>query len=219
MDPVRRCARHGFFAGATCPACDAAGDPVVDGDRRVRLSRFLSGALRHFPREVGLDLDEAGWTSREAFVDAACRKYDWADAETVEGVVATDPKGRFERRESRVRAVYGHSVAVDVDRDSGRERTADDETPDRLYHGTAPENRAAIETEGLRPMGRREVHLSPSLEEARAVGRRHATDPVVFVVDAAAMRADGRRVSKRGTSTYTTDAVPPTYLRRVDREG
>lgn len=63
-------------------------------------------------------------------------------------------------------------------------------------------------------MSRQQVHLSESCEAARRVGRRHAADPVVLVVDAAAMLADGRRITKRGRETYATDAVPPRYLSR-----
>ncbi|MFC6723186.1 RNA 2'-phosphotransferase, partial [Halobium palmae] len=135
MDPVKRCPNpdHGFFADATCPACERAGECVLNADRRERLSKFLSGALRHFPDDAGLTLDGAGWAGFDALVDAASEKYDWADELSVEGVVDADPKGRFERRDDRIRAAYGHSVNVDIDVDT--ESAAD--APDRLYHGTA----------------------------------------------------------------------------------
>ncbi|MFC4552180.1 RNA 2'-phosphotransferase, partial [Halorussus sp. GCM10023401] len=84
--------------------------------------------------------------------------------------------------------------------------------PDALYHGTAPENVEAILSEGLKPMGRQEVHLSGTPAQAREVGRRHAADPALLEVNAAAMLADGNRISKRGPETYTADAVPPAYL-------
>ncbi|MFB6151947.1 MAG: RNA 2'-phosphotransferase [Haloarculaceae archaeon] len=223
---VRACDAHGYFEGERCPVCDAAGRPVLGGDRRRRLSKFVSGALRHFPGDAGLDLDGAGWTAFDDLAAAVERKYDWADREALAAVVATDPKGRFERTgggnaaggtgpsrtdtagpgDDRVRAAYGHSVDVDLE-------AGDGPVPDTLYHGTAPANRAAILREGLRPMDRQRVHLSGTVEAAREVGRRHADDPVVFAVDAAAMLADGRDVTKRGPTVYTTDRVPPEYLR------
>jgi len=61
-------------------------------------------------------------------------------------------------------------------------------------------------------MGRQRVHLSGDVETARDVGTRHADDPVVFEVDAAAMARDGHAVAKRGEATYTTEHVPPKYL-------
>jgi putative RNA 2'-phosphotransferase len=226
VEPVRRCPEHGVVAGGDCPDCGRDGELVLRAERRERLSRFLSGALRHFPADVGLSLDDAGWADRRSLVAAASRKYGWADEAAVEGVVATDPKGRFERHGDRVRAVYGHSVDVTIEsaEDAGDAGGAENAgaggrsrgTPDRLYHGTAPGNADPIEREGLRPMGRQEVHLSETAAGARQVGRRHAAEPIVFVVDAAAMRADGRRLSRRGEATWTADRVPPSYLERLD---
>lgn len=206
-DPVFRCPDHGLTADPACPECGADAREVLSGDRRRRLSKFLSGALRHFPDDAGIALDDRGWADYDDLVAAATRKYDWADPEHVAAVVETDPKGRFERRGDTIRAAYGHSVDVDLE-------TEESGVPDRLYHGTAPENVDAILSEGLRPMGRQEVHLSETPAEAREVGRRHAPDPVVFEVDAAAMVADGLRVTKRGEGVYTADSVPLAYLER-----
>ncbi|MFC6757240.1 MULTISPECIES: RNA 2'-phosphotransferase [Haloarcula] len=206
---VRRCDDHGFFEGDSCPHCEADGEHVVDGDRRRQLSKFVSGALRHFPDDAGLDLDGNGWTALPDLVDAVESKYNWPDRETVDAVVVTDPKGRFERDpggdSDRIRAAYGHSVDVTIEADGGP-------VPDTLYHGTAPRNVAAIAEEGLRPMNRQRVHLSASVETATEVGSRHADDPVLLEVDAAAMEADGLEIAKRGEATYTTDRVPPAYL-------
>jgi putative RNA 2'-phosphotransferase len=196
-DAVRRCEDHSYFDGEQCPVCDAHGQLVLAGDRRRRLSKFCSGALRHFPADVGLSLDAAGWTPLDDLASAVEHKYDWATREHFDAVVATDPKGRFERDERDgtpiVRAAYGHSVDVDLD---ARETPV----PDTLFHGTAPDSVDAIRTEGLVPMGRQQVHLSGSVERAREVGRRHATDPAVFAVDAARLAGDGHDVTKRGRS-------------------
>jgi putative RNA 2'-phosphotransferase len=205
-DPVRRCPDHGYADGAC--SCGAGGETVLSGDRRTRLSKFLSGALRHFPHDAGLSLDDRGWAAWADLVATATDRYPWADEAAVAGVVAADPKGRFERDGDRVRAAYGHSVDVTL-------APTDAPVPDRLYHGTAPGNAEPIEAEGLRPMGRQQVHLSASVDDARAVGRRHAPDPVVFAVDAAGLVADGHRVTKRGHETYTVDEVPPAYLTRL----
>ncbi|GGK69894.1 RNA 2'-phosphotransferase [Haloarcula sebkhae] len=215
-DAVRRCPEDGFFEGDTCPVCGGAGAQILDGARRRQLSKFVSGALRHFPEDAGIEVDEAGRTDFDSLRSAVKRQYDWADGEALAGVIATDPKGRFERTEAssessaaaagdRVRAAYGHSIDVTLD-------GADDPVPATLYHGTAPRNADSIREAGLKPMGRQQVHLSESVATAREVGRRHAADPVVFVVDAAAMQADDRRIVKRGTETYTTARVPPQYL-------
>ena len=239
--PIRTCPEHGPFSAADgsgdgCPACGDRGTALLSGERRRRLSKFVSGALRHFPDDAGLELGEQGWTPYDDLVAAVERKYDWADERRLAAVIATDPKGRFERTSGkpgaesagdRVRASYGHSVDVDLESEvqsasdsrAGSEAIRETEptdsrapVPDELYHGTAPENLPSIREEGLRPMSRQRVHLSESLEAARRVGRRHAPEPEILRVDAASMLADGRRITKRGRETYTTDAVPPSYL-------
>lgn len=203
------CDDHGYADGERCPVCGTEGRRVLGEERRTRLSKFLSGALRHFPDDAGLSLDDRGWADYGALVGAAAATYPWATPERVEAVVATDPKGRFERRGDLVRAAYGHSVDVDLE-------PSEAAVPDRLYHGTAPRHLDAIETEGLRPMGRQRVHLSGTPEGAREVGRRHADDPVLLAVDARAMERDGFVVDERGADTYTAERVPPAYVERVD---
>jgi putative RNA 2'-phosphotransferase len=59
---LRACESHGYFEGETCPECSAEGRHVLDGSRRTRLSKFVSGALRHFPDDAGIPVDERGWT-------------------------------------------------------------------------------------------------------------------------------------------------------------
>ncbi|QRV16531.1 RNA 2'-phosphotransferase [Haloterrigena salifodinae] len=236
-EPIRTCAAHGPYSSADgrCPVCDARSGVLLSGDRRRQLSKFISGALRHFPEDVGLELDERGWTDYEALTDAVEWKYDWAEPRHVPAVIAIDPKGRFERTgaggiddgtgNGLVRASYGHSVDVELESEAlyasdsrvGSAATHETEptdapVPDELYHGTAPANLASIREDGLRPMSRQQVHLSGSREAARRVGQRHANDPVVLVVDATAMLADDQCITKRGRETYTTDAVAPEYI-------
>ena len=213
-DPVRRCPVHGYVPGRRCD-CGREGDPVLDGDRRTRLSKFLSGLLRHFPDDYGVELDAGGWADRAAVEAVAADRYGWVDAEAVAAVVAADPKGRFETRSGEVRAAYGHSADVDLDVADG-ETPGETDVPETLYHGTAPGNLDAILEEGLRPMERQAVHLSADVETARAVGRRHADEAAVLEVDAAGMRDDGFRVAERGPATYTAARVPPAYLSRLD---
>ncbi len=209
MAAIRSCEDHGYFDADVCPACGAAGTHVLSGDRRRRLSKFLSGLLRHFPDEYGLALSARGWADRDAVDTVVTERYEWAGPTAVAAVVGTDPKGRFEYTGGRIRAAYGHSVDVTL-------ADGDGPVPETLYHGTAPSTVDAIRREGLQPMGRQLVHLSASVADAREVGRRHASDPIVLAVDAGAMLADGRQVTKRGESVYTTEAVPPRYLHRPE---
>ena len=205
MSAIRRCDEHGFFDTETCPVCDVADEHVLSAKRRTRLSKFLSGALRHFPDDVGLEIDDRGWTEYEALVETVTNHYSWAEPGHVAAVIETDPKSRFERHTGRVRAAYGHSIDVELE-------ATDMPVPDRLYHGTAPANWSAIFREGLQPMNRQAVHLSETPAEARDVGRRHASAPMVLEIGARGMAENGRQITKRGRGVYTTEAVPSEYV-------
>ncbi|MCL9812888.1 RNA 2'-phosphotransferase [Natranaeroarchaeum aerophilus] len=217
MSNLGICNRHGYVSGTSCPDCGDAVDVVLASGRRTQLSKFLSGALRHFPDDAGLVLDERGWTTFDSVVDVVTDRYDWATREHVEAVVLTDPKGRFERdtgsedsyAAGRIRAAYGHSVDVNLD-------PGETPVPDTLYHGTAPRHVDAILAEGLKPMSRQKVHLSGTRESALSVGERHADDPVLLVVDARRLQADGQRILKRGEDVYTTDRISAEYLEPVE---
>lgn len=144
-EPIRLCDDHGAFPAGRegCPVCDARGSELLSGSRRRRLSKFTSGALRHFPDDVGLELDDHGWVDYDDLAAAVDRKYDWARPDHVAAVIATDPKGRFERTDDsevadgtggRVRASYGHSVDVDLESEarSVRESRSDSRSPSEV---------------------------------------------------------------------------------------
>jgi putative RNA 2'-phosphotransferase len=206
---IRRCPEHGYFASedgdGRCD-CGDEGRAVLGEERRVRLSKFTSGALRHFPDDAGITLDENGWTDHDALVGAVVSRYGWARPEHVDAVVATDPKGRFESDGGRIRAAYGHSVDVTLEDGVGGAET---DVPDTLYHGTARRNVSDIQGEGIVPKGRQEVYLSRTTKEARDVGARHG-EPVVFEVD-----TENLDVERRGDTVYAVDEVPPECISLV----
>jgi putative RNA 2'-phosphotransferase len=207
-DPIYRCPDHGFQTVQECSDCGEQFVQVLSGPRRRQLSKFMSGALRHFPGDVGLTLDDYGWAATTELIAAVRSKYDWADSQAVEAVISQDPKGRFERRGERIRAAYGHSVDVTIEREAV-------DVPDTLYHGTAPDNIPSIKADGLRPMNRQAVHLTDSQEEARKVGERHAADPVVLRVSSKALQEQGLKISKDGKFIYTVEHVPPACIENL----
>ncbi|HEV7625722.1 MAG TPA: RNA 2'-phosphotransferase, partial [Streptomyces sp.] len=111
----------------------------------------------------------------------------------------------------QVRANQGHSVTVELGLPAA-------EPPEWLYHGTVDRFLAAIRTEGLRPMNRHAVHLSPDRETATAVGARRGR-PVVLPVEAGAMHRDGHTFRMSENGVWLVDAVPPQYLRAADGTG
>ncbi|GAA2427883.1 RNA 2'-phosphotransferase [Streptomyces glaucus] len=180
------------------------GSRTGDG-RTVKISKYLSKHLRHQPERIGLTLDKGGWAEIDDLI-VACAAHGFRfTREELDHVVATDDKRRFAVEGTRIRASQGHSVDVDLGLPPAL-------PPPYLYHGTVARHLDAIRAEGLRPMSRHDVHLSPDRETATRVGARRGR-PVVLSVDAAAMHRDGHvfRVSANGV--WLTRAVPPRYLR------
>jgi putative RNA 2'-phosphotransferase len=179
----------------------------MDERRRTRLSKYLAKHLRHRPELIGITLDEAGWTDVEELLAACARHGCPIGREELDELVTGGDKRRyaFDETGRRIRASQGHSVAVDLDLPVTT-------PPDRLYHGTVERALPAIRREGLRPMARHDVHLSPDEQTARRVGARRGR-PVVLTVDAAAMAAAGHEFRLSANGVWLTRSVPPRYLR------
>lgn len=170
------------------------------------LSKRLSYVLRHDPASVDLELDGAGWAPVDELLDALAEDGVDIDTERLHSLVARSPKRRFELDDTgqRIRACYGHSVDVDPSH-------APVTPPDVLYHGTHPPALERILEAGLRPMGRRQVHLSTDVGTARQVGSRRGR-PVILRIDAAAMHRAGHRFRQAAPGVWLVDEVPPRYL-------
>lgn len=172
----------------------------------IRRSRFLSLVLRHRPEAADLALDAEGWTEVETLLRGAHGQGLILTRDDLERVVRTNDKQRFELSPdgSRIRARQGHSVSVDLGLTS---RTP----PDVLFHGTVANALPAIRREGLRPMKRHHVHLSPDRETASHVGARRGA-PLILVVDAAGLHATGVPFYHTENGVWLVDAVPPAFL-------
>jgi putative RNA 2'-phosphotransferase len=169
-----------------------------------RLSRFLSFLLRHRPRDYPLDFDRQGFVSWSDLKKQVAARFPDVTDEEMRDVIAGSDKKRFEMREDKVRATYGHSFPVDIGVESI-------EPPPRLYHGTARDLAQTVLREGLKPRGRTYVHLSASLEEAVAVGQRRDASPAIIVVDALAAHSSGIRFYASGP-LYLAGEIPPGFL-------
>ncbi|MCX5387621.1 RNA 2'-phosphotransferase [Streptomyces sp. NBC_00083] len=178
---------------------------LPDDRRTVKVSKYLSKHLRHQPERIGLALDPNGWVEIDVLLRAAAaHRFPITRAE-LDHVVATNDKRRFAVEGGRIRASQGHTVAVDLDLPPA-------EPPAYLYHGTVARSLDAIRAEGLRPMDRHHVHLSPDRETAGRVGARRGR-PVVLSVDAGAMHRAGHVFHVSANGVWLTGAVPPRYIR------
>ncbi|MGW5617478.1 RNA 2'-phosphotransferase [Streptomyces sp. NPDC003877] len=177
----------------------------MDERRTVKVSKYLSKHLRHQPERIGLTLDAAGWVEIDTLIAAAAAHGFRFTRDELDHVVAANDKRRFAVDGTRIRASQGHSVEVDLGLPPAS-------PPARLYHGTVARHLDAIRAEGLRPMSRHAVHLSPDRDTATRVGARRGR-PVVLTVDADAMHRDGHVFHVSANGVWLTQAVPPRYLR------
>jgi putative RNA 2'-phosphotransferase len=121
-------------------------------------------------------------------------------------VVEYNDKKRFAFNEdgTKIRASQGHSLEVELDYQPQK-------PPAVLFHGTTERFLDAILEQGLQKRRRHHVHLSPDVETAANVGRRHGK-PVVLAVQAARMHAEGHLFFCSANGVWLTEAVPPKYL-------
>jgi putative RNA 2'-phosphotransferase len=169
-----------------------------------RISRFLSFLLRHQPREYPLSFDRRGFVFWDDLVYIAQERFPDVTEEEIRRVVEEPDRQRFELKEGKVRATYGHSFPVDLGPEAA-------EPPAELYLGAARDLAQLALQSGLKPRDRRYIHLSASLEEAQAVGQRRDPAPAIIVVDAATAHSEGIRFYQSGP-LFLVENVPAKYL-------
>lgn len=181
-------------------------------EERLRLSKFMALLLRHKGREYGLTFDAEGFVGVNDLVAAITKtgSFGRVTAEEIKSIVASDPKGRYEIRADRIRARYGHSFAVELSHEEVQ-------PPERLFHGAAPQAVGPIMKYGLKPQGRRYVHLSADEAGAFQVGRRRAPRPVILEIDAAGAASSGVKFFKATEAIYLAREVPPQFIRILRR--
>lgn len=172
------------------------------------ISKYIALILRHKPDAIGIGLDEHGWANVNELL-AGISKTHPLSLEQLENIVATDNKQRYSFNEDHtlIRANQGHSVPVDVE-------LPKKDPPDVLYHGTGEKYVSSIMKNGLIPKSRLYVHLSADVQTAEIVGKRHGK-PVIFIVDAKTMTADGYEFFLSVNGVWLTKTVPVRYLRKL----
>lgn len=171
------------------------------------ISKFLSYVLRHQPEAVGLSLDKAGWAVITDLILCAKQEGYTLDPDIIQAIVASSDKKRFTISEDglHIRAAQGHSTQqVDI---AYQEKIP----PAILYHGTATRFISSIREQGLLPMSRQYVHLSPDEVTAIQVGQRHGK-PVVLKIKALTMYEQGFYFFQADNGVWLTELVPYQFI-------
>ncbi|MGP8321865.1 MAG: RNA 2'-phosphotransferase [Methanosarcinaceae archaeon] len=207
---IRKCNEHGYFRGHECPDCGDNGRYVLDDEREERLGRFISGALRHFPDDVGLEMDQQGWVDLDLLCDIMKSRYRWGTGERLFALIESDIKRRYEVEDSRIRARYGHSIDIDLDYPENKLTY--------LYYGVSLEEVDMLLENGITPLRQRYVHLSTSYQKANEAASIHTDNPVVIEIYAEDAQQDGLFFMTVNDDIVLTDDVPPEYLRIVEND-
>jgi putative RNA 2'-phosphotransferase len=209
---LRECSQHGYFRGESCPVCGQPGRFLMNDRELDHLGRVLTGILRHFPDRYQLTIDPHGWVSLPEIVRAISRRhpsYHWLRVPHLVAIAETDAKGRYEVREDRVRATYGHTLEVELDLPTAN-------IPDHLYFPVTSDEATIVLEVGLRPSDRRKVHLSKTVDDARAAGKVRTPEPIILEVDARRAQTEGIVIMQAGKTVYLVDQVPAELLRRAE---
>ena len=196
----------------------------------VKLSHILSYALRHNPLKYNLVLDKEGWISiSELLIALSIHHHDhhhsnrWLchiEKQNLEEMIARSDKVRFEIKDDKIRALYGHSCSSFIPFTKIQKIAS--KPPDILYHGTSPSAAKNIMSEGLRPMARQYVHLSTDKNIALQVGKRKTIlkkeeeeqqQPVIIAISAfEAYNTGVYHFYQASDSVWLSDYIHPNFM-------
>jgi putative RNA 2'-phosphotransferase len=148
-------------------------------------------------------LDEYGWVEVQKLLDGLGNDITLDD---IEYIVANNNKKRFEFSpdHNKIRACQGHSININLN-------LSPTIPPDILYDGTSIDTVKYIKDGGICRMNRDFVHLSPDVETAINVGKRHGK-PTVLSIDSKIMQSDGADFYLSNNGVWLTKFVPKEYI-------
>jgi|TARA_B110000438_G_scaffold59499_1_gene59651 putative RNA 2'-phosphotransferase len=202
---------HGFFRGEKCPLSGEDGVLVMSPRHLDQFGRVMAGVLRHFPDRFDLEMDKQGWIEASEFIDAVKsqrRHFHYLETKHLQAVVETDPKGRYQLKNGRLRATYAHTLDLDLDLPT-------DKNPEHLYFACSKDDSIEYIEHGLYPGDRNMVHLSSTRLNALEAGRHIIGKPIVLLVDVRAAEEADCAIMKAGTTVYLVKELPGDFLKKL----
>lgn len=170
------------------------------------LSQTLSHVLRHEPWLYELELDEHGFVEvvdiLTAINSTLNKELPLVSPEDIAQVITSSEKKRHEIVDDKVRALYGHSLPGLI----AKTKFIPDASM-ALYHATSPEAALSIMQQGLLPMDRQYVHLSPNKDIALEVGRRKCKKPVLLVINTEVAVKEGSHFFEGNDNVVLADQI------------
>ena len=178
-----------------------------------RLGRTVAFALRHEPWVFELELDEEGWVEVDVLVQVLREERRAFRSLTVDDLykmIDVADKKRYEIKDGRIRALYGHSSANSIKKTPAEPLLI-------LLHGTNAGVLDVIMKHGLKPMSRQFVHMSLDRETAVKVAKRRSESIVVLEIAARRAYDDGVIFYHGNEQVWLADAVPAAYITLVEK--
>jgi putative RNA 2'-phosphotransferase len=173
----------------------------------TRLSKIISLALRHEPKGYDIVIGQNGWTSIEEFITGIRKKHPEFKEITIgdlERVVNLSHKKRHEIKEDQIRALFGHSIAI--------EKADVISTPPKyLYHGTSYKNYLTIKSQGLKRMQRQFVHMHVNKLEAEKSASRKFKPAITLKVNSKKAFDEGILFYQEG-DVWLAEQIPAKYI-------
>src|SRR3989454_4777204 len=209
---LKECRSHGYFREEFCPHCGSEGKFLLNDEEVELLGRTMAGVLRHFPERYGLEMDAHGWVDLRDFLTAVQirnRRFRFVRQHHVVGLIETDPKGRYQFEDGKMRATYGHSKDIDLDLPT-------EGIPDVLFYPTTEDESHLLMEAGLRPSDRKMGHLSATFEAALEAGPGPVAPTLLPQIDAENPRSSGGLDHKAGETPHTSqkgsgEFLPPSH--------
>ncbi len=168
---------------------------------------MLSLMLRHRPEEFGVEVDKYGYADVEAVLTALQERTSSITLEEIEHLVHDAEKQRFEIEEGKIRARYGHSIPIEMDREPIT-------PPELLYKDVPVGDLDVIRSKGLLPGDRYYVHLSHQSDRGSRP-LRGGKPQVVIRILAKQAHAEGVSFFDCGPTILTLE-VPAKFLEIPD---
>lgn len=209
---MRECEEHGYFRDEACPICGEEGKFLMNDYEMEKVGRMMAGILRH--GKFDLPMDDQGFVQLRKVVSAIKEnrnRMQWLRPHHIIALVETDPKGRYQISGDLIRAMYGHTIPLDL-------QLPTENVPDELYYPTTEEEAEIILETGLMPSDRMMVHLSLTFQDAYNAGSVRVENPLILAVDVDKCFDAGYDIGKAGRTVFLCKMVPADCLRIIHEE-
>ena len=180
---------------------------------RYAVGKQLALFLRELAPSCNIEIDKYGYIAIQDAISEIKQIFPNIRVEHINEIVEKDAQKRFEITDNKIRTKAGHKYKIINPSNPIK-------PPQKLYHGTSPEAANLILESGILRMGKAYVHLSSTIERAKVVGLRKATQPTILTINAISAFEDGINFWKSGQISqdgeiYLSEKIPPIFCKKL----